>query len=596
MVKINWQDEYKGEFICPECHTPGIVVKAFIKASNKRSFSCSNCQKFMLESCEINIRVVKDPINEGIIWYTNHLIKSLLCLKCGEESIYFSRIDDGKKQFKCRSCNYRCRDSSSLVRKNAIRCGKDTSFINPFIQSEDRWDLRSINPNFNDRDISIAIVNFTQITSTLFRCKVKEYIYYLCQKNTSFKSIESSLCSLRSFHLYLEKAGVSEFSEVNRSVILSYFSQEKVINKSKLGTLRNFFMIGTIKGWFDIDRDIIRSYDFPKQYRGNPEPLSDLVRDQIEQNIYRLPKPIARMWLVCFFCAMRPSELALLKKDCLVRESQHWKVSWYRTKGTDYQEVPVTRVIAKVIQEQQEYIQNLWGDEWKYLFCHYHNLSTTNPAQMVEAVKKVIPDQSITPLSAGIRSLIAALDIRDENGQLGKFQSKLVRSTRLTQLFEEGHDLKVVSAWAGHENLRTTSKYYTKVSCDLIAKEAGHIQQALVNKDGHPIAYESFPKSFFENPTAHKIELAGTHLNTPISGRCGIPLDRPPCTKFRACYTCESFVATIEKLPQYINTRDELRAKESNAMSKGQEVMVEQYGRQAEQLDKIIGSLQQDIA
>ena len=141
----------------------------------------------------------------------------------------------------------------------------------------------------------------------------------------------------------------------------------------------------------------------------------------------------------------------------------------------------------------------------------------------------------------------------------------------------------------------TTSTYYTEVSCNLMAREAEHIQQALVNSDGYRISYESFPKSFWDNPIAHKLEVGATHINTPIYGYCGLPLDQD-CHKFRACYTCRSFVATIEKLPEYMNTLNELRSKEATAMSAGHEVLVEQYGKQAEQLDKIIASLQPEAA
>jgi hypothetical protein len=85
---------------------------------------------------------------------------------------------------------------------------------------------------------------------------------------------------------------------------------------------------------------------------------------------------------------------------------------------------------------------------------------------------------------------------------IGKFSPKLLRPTRLTQLFEQGHDLAVVSAWAGHKRFVTTSTYYTEVSCELMEREAGHIQQALVNSDGHYLPYESLPNSFWKLPSS----------------------------------------------------------------------------------------------
>ncbi len=123
-------------------------------------------------------------------------------------------------------------------------------------------------------------------------------------------------------------------------------------------------------------------------------------------------------------------------------------------------------------------------------------------------------------------------------------------------------------------------------------KDGGHIQKALVNNNGKPLLYESFPKSFWFNPIAHKLELEGTHINTPIYGFCGLPLDEN-CHKFRACYTCPCFIATPEKLSQYIKIRDELRGKEVKALTSGHDVLVEQFKQQADQLDKIILSLQE---
>ena len=246
---------------------------------------------------------------------------------------------------------------------------------------------------------------------------------------------------------------------------------------------------------------------------------------------------------------------------------------------------------AKVVQEQQEYIEQLWGIEWNYLFCHYQRPSRNKQYHNIIPVKKVIP-RSNSLFRGAIEYLIEIENIRDENGKLAKFSPCLIRHTRLTQLFEQGHDLSVVSAWAGHKYLATTSTFYTQVSCELIEKEAGHIQRALFNANGQYHQYESLPKSFWKDPQAHKLDLPGDHINTPIYGYCGLPLNQR-CDKFRACYTCGNFVAVSQKLPQYIKTRDELRAKESRAKASGQDVLVEQFGRQADQLDKIIASLQE---
>lgn len=600
MIEIDWEQDYQREFICPSCERSELRLGGLRrgrKDSYKRIFHCLSCRTTHQASCTIDeIKKVEDPLNPHIEWYTNHRIEGFVCPECREGNIYFSQIKRNKKIFKCRTCKKQQSDSIILTHANIGYYSENARPVKSFQWLDNEWDLRSICPDFDDRDKPYYIANFIEFEIDWLKIEVKKYVYYLCKTKNALGSISMHLSSLRHFCRYLAKENISGYQEVNRSLVLDYLSKEQDITKQKLGGLRKFFTVGTIKGWFNIDPDIIRDADYPKQYRGNPDPISDTVRKQIEENLHLLPDPIARMWLIGYFSAMRPSELSLLKQDCLVREGQYWKLVWSRKKSKDQHEIPISRTIAQVVQEQQEYIKNLWGEEWDYLFCHYHNLSSTEPSPPnLEPTRKILPSHTSHPLVAGIRTLITALNIRDENGQPAKFQSKVLRPTRLTELYAQGHDLSVVSAWAGHKHFATTSTYYTEVSCSLMEREAGHIQKALVNSNGHRLAYESFPKSFWENPTAHKLELGNTHINTPIYGYCGLPLDQD-CHKFRACYTCQSFVATIDKLPEYINVRDELRGKQAKAMSAGQEVLVEQFGTQADRLDEIIVGLHQEAA
>lgn len=592
MVEIDWYNDYKGEFICQRCNQSGMCLAGKNK-NRKQKFRCSSCGRQCYDSCQINIQAVADPVNPELVWYTDHKIFDFVCPNCQARELYFRSIDQRMKRvlFTCRKCLRIQRQWLELSLANVSKFGNRELFIQTFDFNKDEWDLRAINPDFDMQDIIHSITKFCSIYPEWFKQETKNYTYHLCKNGTAFGTIAQHLKILQNFSRYLNQTNIASFSVINRSLVLDYLAQQKHVSRNKLGALRSFFTTGNVKGWFNIDLDIIRDEDYPKEHRGNPDPISDRVREQIEQNLHKIPDPIARMWIICYFAAMRPSELALLKQNCLVQEGEHWKLIWHRKKGKDYHEVPISRTIAKVVQEQKEYIQDLWKDEWEYLFCHYNGLSETDPqSPKLKPLKKIIPTTS-NPLVLSIRCLIQANDICDENGQLAKFSPKLLRSTRLTQLFEQGHDLSVVSAWAGHKHLDTTSIYYTAVSCALMEREAGHIQQALVNSNGHQLPYESLPKSFWKTPQAHKIELSGTHINTPIYGFCGLPLDQD-CRKFRACYTCGSFVAVPEKLSQYILTRDALRAKESQALANGQDVLFEQFGRQAEQLDLIITGLQ----
>jgi integrase len=597
MIDIDWRKDYKREFVCPHCGESGLRLWGKRDSLNyltaKRLFKCLKCSKNILESYDIEVRF--DKGNNQTNWRQDYQVGEFICpnLNCQARNMHLYGTTGGKRQFKCNTCGSFTVESIDFKPKSMSRFSHELPIIKAFIFEDDKWDLRTIIPVINKRDARL-FANFQDIQLNSFRYQVKQYIYHQCILNKSPSTIHNKLDTLRLFSYYLTQENITSIEGINRNFILSFViwdsSQRKGVG-DRLIVLRDFFWTGTIQGWFKIDQDIISSEDFPKSKRGNPDPIPDSVREQIENNLYKLPDPIARMWIVSFFTAMRPNELALLKKDCLVQEGSSWKIIWWRQKGKDYHSVPITRVIAKVIQEQMEYIEQLWGDSWDYLFCHYQGLSKTDPSQpSLKPVKKVI-HKLHSPFKIAIRSLINALDIRSENDEKADFSPRLVRSTRLTQLFEQGHDLAVISAWAGHQDLATTSTFYTHVSCDLIEKEAGHIQKALFNTDGKYLSYETLPKSFWNNPRAHQLELSGDHINTPIYGYCGLPLNEK-CDKFRACYTCRCFVAVPEKLSIYIKTRDELRAKEAKAKTSGHDVLLEQLSRQADQLDKIIASLE----
>lgn len=553
MTTINWRKDYQREFQCPRCQKPGMYLNGTYKKN--QMFRCPNCDKRTRQLCSFTETYFANILAGYGFACPNET--------CDAKCMVVKQILNNKKQFICKKCGARTTESIELTRINLSKFSHKQIQVKPLVFEEKEWDIRAINNSIDKR--SRYIVNYSEIKIEWLKLFVKQYIYHLCKLNKPFGTIDKCMIGFRDFSDYLLEKNILSFKQINRDLILDFLawnnsSYEVIV--TRLRSLKKLFTTGNIQGWFQIDPDIIRDSDYPKRTYNNPDPIPDVVREQIEKNLHKLPDSIARMWIVCFFAAMRPYELALLKKDCLEQVGDKWKLVWWRKKGKKFHQhsVPITITIAKVVQEQLEYIEDLWDKDWEYLFCHYHNISQSDPNHpRLKPVKKVIP-KNHAPLQNAIRTLIKSENILDDNGELGKFQTRLIRETRLTELFLKGHDLSVVSAWAGHRRLATTANFYTQVTCEQIEKEVGHIQSALVNADGKKIYYESMPKSFWENPVAHELEVAGTHVNTPIYGYCGLDLDAE-CDKFRACYTCRFFVAKPEKLSQYIQQRDELREK-----------------------------------
>lgn len=596
MQKIDWKKDYKREFTCPECNHLGLRLGGTNKYGVRR-FSCPNsvCGIWIQASCRL--KTIKDKHELRINWQQDYRPGEFICPneECNSRDLWLYGWKNKKQYLQCKKCKTVTTNSIDLTAENVSQYAFKALPIKPFVFEDDTWDVRSININCLKKleQVKRYLLKFQTIDAFWLKLLIKKYIYSLCKQEQAFLTIEKHLSALKDFANYLHTSKVSSLKKCNRQTIIN-FTLNRSNLRTKLLVIKKFFLTCNMRGWSKIEIELIRDSDIPKQKIKEPDPISDFVREQIENKLFMLPEPMYRMWVIAFFCALRPYELAYLKKDCLVQEGEKWTVIWQRDKGNvnDFHELPITRTIAKVIQEQKQYIEKLWGEKWEYLFCHYHGISDTKSSHpKLTPVPKLIP-RNHSPLLKAIRTLIKTENICDENGNIAKFSNRLVRPSRLTQLFEQGHDLAIVSAWAGHKRLATTSTYYTHVSCELIEKEAGYIQKALLNNEGNPLNYESFPKSFWKNPQAYKLELSGDHINTPIYGYCGLPLEEQ-CNKFRACYTCGNFVATPEKLPQYIKTRDELRSKQSLALTAGQDVLVEQFGTQADQLDKIIASLQE---
>ena len=588
MIRINWKKEYQKEFNCPKCSNGNLYLSGST-TNNKRVFKCPTCKKKTSVSCDFKDGYLSSRIEAYRLGCPSET--------CNAKQMAVHQLQYGKKYFVCKVCGATAVESNDLSKSNLSRYAQERLAVKQFTLEEDLWDLRAINSSVANSKRSRYIINFAQIESNWLKLLSKKYIEHLCKLNKPYSTLEKYITVFRHFSYYLSEKKILRFEKINRDLIFDFIgwgnTTDEII-RVRLRVLKQLFTTGNLQNWFQIDPDIILNSDYPKWTINNPDPIPDTVREQIEKNLHKLPDPIARMWIICFFAAMRPYELALLRKDCLEQVGDKWKLVWWRKKGKKIHQhsVPITTTIAKVIQEQLEYIKELWGKDWEYLFCHYHNISQSDPNHpRLKPVRKVIPTNG-SPLQKAIRTLIKAENILDDNGELGKFQPRLVRETRLTELFLKGHDLSVVSAWAGHRRLSTTANFYTQVTCEQIEKEVGHIQSALVNADGKKIYYESMPKSFWDNPVAHELEVAGTHVNTPIYGYCGLDLDEE-CDKFRACYTCRFFVAKPEKLSQYTNLRDELREKQEQALANGHGVLVEQFARQADQLDKIILSLQE---
>lgn len=576
-------------FICPHCGSDHMMFGGTKQRKSqyapKTMFACGHCGKSTSASCELSAqRNDTKPKLEGFV-----------CPSCESTRMVHSGMNEGVPRFACSDCKRTVLAYWNLSRGPKAKADKASQYqpqpAKPFCYEDDIWDARSFLASLDALDVRRGMtLNFSGIEPNWLKALLKQYITYEGNAGKKIATLRHVVGRFREFGQYLSSAAhCVSIREVTRPLILGFLAsyskgKSKDTVASMLSTLKRFFYIGTLLKWFEVDNYIICSEDYPNYAQGKANDIPWIVMKQIEDKLHYLPEPIARMWIVFCFSAMRLSEISLLKRNCLIHEGGEWAISFWRKKSLDYHSLPITRTMAGVIQEQQDYIQTHFGNEFEYLFCDFVGRSYKQLEQPhLTPAKRLVKGDMLSDI---INLLIKEFDIKDENGKQWHFTNRQLRDTRLTDLFEQGHEFAVVQAWAGHKLSMTTQKY-VNVTTELMRKETAHIQAMLLNIDGRPIQYEGLPVTFRTNPVAHELDFPEDHINTPIYGFCGLPLG-PDCVKGRACYTCRHFIATLDKVPLYIQQRAKLRQKQLNAQKQGQSVMVDIYKQQADTLDKIL--------
>lgn len=309
MTKVDWKKDYYNEFVCPKCNDSNLYFAHYVN-DNKVSLKCYKCKRKTNNSYNIKSGYLTSRLEAYGLGCPSK--------DCNARQMVLHQSNQyGKRYYRCTICNATAVESNDITKNNLSRYAQKQLEIKQFIFEEDLWDIRFINSLANNKRSRYA-VNFNDIKPNWFKLTSKKYVYHLCKINKPHSTIEKYLTVFKSFSQYLLEKKISRFEDINRGLVLDFIAWGKTtdeIIRTRLRGLKQLFITGNLQYWFQIDPDIILNSDYPKWTVNNPDPIPDIVREQIEKNLHKLPDSIARMWIVCFFAAMRPYELALLKKD-----------------------------------------------------------------------------------------------------------------------------------------------------------------------------------------------------------------------------------------------------------------------------------------
>lgn len=452
---------------------------------------------------------------------------------------------------------------------------------------DDVWHASELGLKPNDYKSDCRIF-FIHIQQDWLKETAKKFIRYYATFR-KFSTLKAYISTFNSFSEFIQETHPNlTWGTLDRNVIIDYYDflntqgLGTAVKRIRIGNLRQFFETINLNSWQKIPHYLIRLEDFPRPRKIQPRYIPEEVLAQLNQHLDLLPKSVMRMVLVIQETGLRISELTQLPINCIKQDNNgDWFLQYLQGKLSKEHTIPISRIVAKVIQEQQEYIkQNLLC--YSYLFCA--NRQGAQPGNFVAAPYFMNPKSFIRYL----KLLAKEKNICAQSGELWNFQSHQFRHTVGTQMINNGVPQHIIQRYLGHESPEMTMTY-AHIHDQTLKKEiAKYHNNKVVNIAGETV--ESTNLELDNNLDLHLLKKKVLAQALP-NGSCARPIVLGECPHANACLTCGDFRTTIEFLDQHKAQLEETEKLVKNAEEKGWKRHAEMNNKVRDNLQKIITTL-----
>lgn len=420
------------EIKCPDCNSRNYAFHS--KTRNKDIYKCQDCNRqYILNPGDLN-------------WYNR-----INCRWCKSKSFTLLGLSKtGKQQCICKDCKKQF--TLGAERPDILTVPNEFDFEHDVWTAEHLGYERGIHKHYK--------LNFSYILQPWLKYFFKKYILYLSSTRLAFATLHNKLDGIRIFSKFLTQIHYSqEFQGINRALILEYLAYLSTSKYSYsrhthcISLLKTFFETGILNHWFNVEPALIRPEDWLKQPKRLPRFIPEEVMKQLNQHLDYLPLPVMRMVLIDIECGFRIGELTRLKFDCLKSNSKgDWYIQYQMYKMNKEHTKPISNELAKVIQEQQAYIKELFENSFPYLFCGRAKLHS----------EEFMPEPKLmtsTSFIGYLKRLAEKFEIKDNSGKIWNFQSHQFRHTVGTRMINSGVPQIIIQRYLGHESPTMTQVY-----------------------------------------------------------------------------------------------------------------------------------------
>ncbi|GAA6619759.1 tyrosine-type recombinase/integrase [Scytonema sp. NUACC26] len=445
------------------------------------------------------------------------------------------------------------------------------------------WDIRKLGIEANPSKSEYRL-NFENITQPWLLEAVKKFIRYslsIC----SFGESGGRLHILRDFSIFIAHYHPSLRPEdIDRPLVLEYINQLAGTGLAPgtrcrhISCLRTFFELCTREGWAAIpDKKFVYADDFPRGTKKLPRYIPEDVLAQLNQHIEELPPHHMRIVLILQECGMRVGELCKMRFDCL-RQDVHgdWFLHYYQFKMKKDHTIPISREIVAVIQEQQQFVIEQWGENFPYLF----------PVPKPYGKGSPVKQNNVAHI---LNRLGKKNNIRDANGKLWRFYPHQFRHTVGTRMVNNGVPQHIIQRYLGHESPEMTARY-AFIHDQTLKEEFAKFRGKVVNVMGRVVE----PDNISSNDSPDLEWLKKNILTQALpNGTCALPVVAGSCPHANACLTCTHFRTTKEFLDEHKKQLEQTNHIIETAQTNGWQRQVEMNEKVKENLERIIVTLEE---
>ncbi len=428
---------------------------------------------------------------------------------------------------------------NSFIIKKVI----NKKFFNNKLIQKDTWKIiedLGLRTNQHQR---ILTINFGLIQQGWLKLLVKLFILIRIERQISVATLIRDISDLNTFSRFIQQKSILSSIQINDQLFDEFGYHLKLLNLSprsisiKYQNLDTFFTLCREEGWLAVSTYSLKGKRINSKPKNDEiEYIPEEVWQQLSEHLFRLPETLQRMVLVIRATGLRIGELLNLPLDCLRQRGQQWRLRFLTEKYKTIDEIPICEELVIIIQEQQKYVRQHFGDS-------YHNLFDSNRRSSSYEYKSAPKVMSLSSFNNWLNKLAKEQNICTKDGQIWHFSSHQFRRTLATVMTNAGVRDLIIQKYLRHRS-PDMQNHYKHLFKEVLGGEYQELMKGTtyVNNIGEVVANYQ-PQNSMTELVRRKM-----YQTTTQYGECHRPVLKSPCQTVNACWRCEHWLISTDDL------------------------------------------------